>query len=286
MNLINLKGIRNTNGLYGVGRLTRFNSSLAAAAESLTSAATKSQAATAESNLKRFWKNASVKCVEGRQIVHLDQRKLRTPAGNVLDLPQNKAALALLIAHEWQSQDKLIKPHALPITSLASRALDSFKCENEMENTCNDLIKYFETDAVSFFQDEPVQLVQLQEKHWRPLIEWASKRYNTPIKVFENVIVCKQPQESRQRLLNEIKQFDQFTLAAFERIVMHTKSFLIGLAVIDRHLSIDQASQAAHVEVKSQIARWGEVEDSHDVDHQDIRKQIGSAACSLIESRH
>lgn len=42
---------------------------------------------------------------------------------------------------------------------------------------------------------------------------------------------------------------------------MHTKSFLIGLAVIDRHLSIDQASQAAHVEVKSQIARWGEVED-------------------------
>lgn len=42
---------------------------------------------------------------------------------------------------------------------------------------------------------------------------------------------------------------------------MHTKSFLIGLAVTDRHLSIDEASQAAHVEVRSQIARWGEVED-------------------------
>lgn len=42
---------------------------------------------------------------------------------------------------------------------------------------------------------------------------------------------------------------------------MHTKSFLIALAVIDGHLSIEDASQAARVEVLSQIARWGEVED-------------------------
>lgn len=151
--------------------------------------------------------------VEGRHIVHLDQRKLRTPAGNVINLPNSKAALALLIAHEWQSQEKLIKPHALPITSLAARALDSFKSEAEMKNTCNDLIRYFETDAVCFFEDEPTQLVELQEKHWRPLIEWASKRYDTPIHAFENVIVCRQPEESRKRLLDEIHSFDQFTLA-------------------------------------------------------------------------
>ena len=62
---------------------------------------------------------------------------------------------------------------------------------------------------------------------------------------------------------------------------------------------MEQASLAATVEVNSQIERWGEVEDSecvllekpcctltslrvaHDVDYQDIRRQLGSAALLL-----
>ena len=52
-----------------------------------------------------------------------------------------------------------------------------------------------------------------------------------------------------------------YTLIAFERIVMSTKSFLIGLGVIERHLNIDEAAKAAQVEVQAQILRWGEVED-------------------------
>ncbi|TIC47232.1 DNA topoisomerase II [Wallemia mellicola] len=265
-----------------IGR-PRFNSLLSEAVAEITDVAAKSQAAAAERTMKRFWKTANVSNSNGRHIVHLDTRKLRTPAGNVIDLPSNKGALALLIAHEWQSQDKVIKAHALPITSLASRALDSFKDQSERIETCDKLIKYFETDATCYFEDKPSQLVELQEKHWRPIVEWANKRYNTTIHVFENVLASKQPEESRKLLHNEILQFDAFTLAAFERIVMHTKSFLIALAVVDGHLSIEDASQAARVEVLSQIARWGEVEDSHDVDHHDIRKQIGSAACTLIE---
>ncbi|TIB82692.1 ATP12-domain-containing protein [Wallemia mellicola] len=282
-----------------IGR-PRFNSLLSEAVAEITDVAAKSQAAggwiqnltpilihytAAERTMKRFWKTANVSNSNGRHIVHLDTRKLRTPAGNVIDLPSNKGALALLIAHEWQSQDKVIKAHALPITSLASRALDSFKDQSERIETCDKLIKYFETDATCYFEDKPSQLVELQEKHWRPIVEWANKRYNTPVHVFENVLASKQPEESRKLLHNEILQFDAFTLAAFERIAMHTKSFLIALAVVDGHLSIEDASQAARVEVLSQIARWGEVEDSHDVDHHDIRKQIGSAACTLIESR-
>ena len=46
-----------------------------------------------------------------------------------------------------------------------------------------------------------------------------------------------------------------------ERAVYTTKSFLIGLALIKGRVSVEQAAQAAHVEVNSQIERWGEVED-------------------------
>lgn len=50
--------------------------------------------------------------------------------------------------------------------------------------------------------------------------------------------------------------------SAFERAVHSTKSFVIGLALIEGHLTVEQASDASRVEVLSQIARWGEVEDS------------------------
>ena len=65
---------------------------------------------------------------------------------------------------------------------------------------------------------------------------------------------------------------------------------------------MEQASVAAQVEVTSQIETWGEVEDStfafyfsqrhalivfsiaHDVDERDVRRQLGSVACILVNS--
>ena len=51
-------------------------------------------------------------------------------------------------------------------------------------------------------------------------------------------------------------------MIAFERAVFTTKSFIIALAVLKGRIGLEQAAQAAHVEVSSQIERWGEVEDS------------------------
>lgn len=102
----------------------------------------------AEKSLKKFWKSADIKFEDNQFTVHLDNRKLRTPNNNVISLPKNRFPLALLIANEWQIQEKVIKPHALPLTSLTSRALDQFKFENERQKVCHDLIRYFDTDAV------------------------------------------------------------------------------------------------------------------------------------------
>jgi len=70
-----------------------------------------------------------------------------------------------------------------------------------------------------------------------------------------------------------------------ERATYTTKSFLISLALVEGELSVDQAADASRVEVLSQIKRWGEVEDSHDVDHHEIRQSLGSAAALLVSSR-
>jgi chaperone required for assembly of F1-ATPase len=48
---------------------------------------------------------------------------------------------------------------------------------------------------------------------------------------------------------------------AFERSVYAAKSFVIALALVKKQVTADQASDAAQVEVRSQIEQWGEVED-------------------------
>ena len=48
---------------------------------------------------------------------------------------------------------------------------------------------------------------------------------------------------------------------AMERATYTTKSFIIALALVVRHLNVEKAALAAQVEVSSQIQRWGEVED-------------------------
>ena len=44
--------------------------------------------------------------------------------------------------------------------------------------------------------------------------------------------------------------------------MLASKSYMIALALVEGHYSVDDAAMAAHVEVQSQINRWGEVEDS------------------------
>jgi ATP synthase F1 complex assembly factor 2 len=50
-------------------------------------------------------------------------------------------------------------------------------------------------------------------------------------------------------------------VTALERATYSTKSFLTAFALVDGHLTADQAAQVALVEVQSQIELWGEVED-------------------------
>ena len=54
---------------------------------------------------------------------------------------------------------------------------------------------------------------------------------------------------------------DSANSQALERATYTTKSFLIGLALVQKQITAEEAALASHVEVNSQIEKWGEVED-------------------------
>ncbi|KAF9009407.1 hypothetical protein BDQ17DRAFT_1235664 [Cyathus striatus] len=238
----------------------------------------------AEATMKRFWKDVGVEQRENSLVVTLDKRALKTPSGHTLLLPTNKPLVATLIAAEWDGQDTLLKPHALPMTSITARAIDALNDETTRAEVRAALIKYLDTDTICFFQDDPPQLVELQSEHWEPLMNWVKTEFGVDIMKSESILAFSQPKETKERLAEVMSSFDQWEMAAMERTTYVTKSFIIALALVKKHINVEQASLAAQVEVNSQIERWGEVEDTHDVDYHDIRRQLASAACLLSTS--
>lgn len=94
------------------------------------------------------------------------------------------------------------------------------------------------------------------------MIDWINKEYKTDVHAVEGQLFNRQSSETVQKLSDVISQYDPWRLAGFERAVMASKSYLIGIGLAEGRLTADQAALAAHVEVQSQIDRWGEVEDS------------------------
>ncbi|RSH79659.1 ATP synthase complex assembly protein atp12 [Apiotrichum porosum] len=240
-----------------------------------------SQTNRAEVTLRRFWKKVNMKEEDGGYLVQLDHRNLKTPGGTKLIIPKDRRLLALLIANEWENQDEVLKQHALPTTSLASRAIDGMGDAKIREGVIEALMAYLDTDTIC---DAPEALVRLQGEHWDPLFSWMKDRYGVDLIAAKGIAPAIQSPETFAKLRIELEKMDIWELAAFERAVYATKSFVIALALVKGRLTAHDAALASHVEVASQIELWGEVEDTHDVDYQDIRRALGSVACLLVKA--
>lgn len=137
----------------------------------------------------------------------------------------------------------------------------------------------------------------------------------TPTLDPNSIIPIKQSEMTRSVISGWITGLPAYELAALERAVLATKSLLVGARLVVewseefRHLQsssdspvsetistaaggktsvdtsttdeprfgIESAAHAANLEVSWQTGMWGEVEDTHDVEKEDVRRQLGSA---------
>ena len=145
----------------------------------------------AERLKSRFWKTVTLEppsgTTSGFQIL-LDGKSIRTPSGRPIVIPADRELLATCIAQEWSEQGRLLKPHTLPLTSLAARALEGCSDEADRRQIERDLLKYLEGETVCFQESNPQSLVDLQTIHWDPLIKYINSTYNTHITPFTNLL--------------------------------------------------------------------------------------------------
>jgi ATP synthase F1 complex assembly factor 2 len=216
--------------------------------------------------------------------VTLDNRSIKTPAKNHLALPTR--AMAHLIAHEWDYQDSHISPSSMPLMSLASTALD--QTSSDLEYVRENCMKYLFNDTLCYLADRQEERVlrRWQEEKWRGILELVESDALLGVKpaVCDGELVLgalKHDPVLVERARALVDGYDVWRLTALQSITMEAKSLLLGLALLEDLVTVEQAVAGSRVEEEFQVEQWGCVEGGHDMDRLNNGVQIRAAAVFL-----
>jgi chaperone required for assembly of F1-ATPase len=228
---------------------------------------------------KRFYKAASVAPMEGQFAVHLDGKPVRTPARAFLVLPTEKAAS--LVAEEFDAQVEVIDPVTMPVMRLVNTALDGVA--NDPQAVLEDILRFASTDMLCYRADTPQGLVDRQNAHWDPVLDWARSALSARFNLAEGVIHVEQPRESIAVLGAHLAQrAAPLRLAALHLMTSLTGSALLALAADFGELDAEAVWLAAHVDEDWQIEQWGQ--DAEAVARRNARHRDFMAAVRLLEA--
>lgn len=182
----------------------------------------------------------------------------------------------------------------------ASEASDDFTTR---ASAVANLIRYLDTDTVLCWapttpehlrDPERPQLRDQQVAVARELMAYLDTRVWPglvihPVDGDVGMVGKPQPEATRKALVDWMNRLDTWKLVGLERIVHATKSFVIGARMVaewgaagDAKWGVEEAAKAASIEVAFQTHQWGEVEDTHDVEKEDVGRQIGGGWLLIV----
>lgn len=233
-------------------------------------------------------KRADANAGDKEQVQHfevtLDGYPLKTPGTEkAYRLPTR--GLALAVALEWDQQVtyKGVEPTYMPITGMATIALDEIIFSRQ--STIDRCLRYLATDTVCFCfpdEEEDRKLLRRQQKAWEPLLAWLRDDFGVLIaKPAHLLSTCENPPETLRKVAIILSEMDAFTLAGTLSLVLDLKSVITALALVFRHITVEEACQASALEEMHQKAAWGHVDLYHELDETVLYSQVAAASTFL-----
>lgn len=207
---------------------------------------------------KRFWKEARAEECEGGFTVRLDGRAVKTPAKVALVVPTR--AMAEAIAAEWDAQVGEVRPETMPVTRAANSAID--KIVPQRAEVVEIVAAYGASDLLCYRALGPEALIARQAAGWDPVLDWAAEALGARLVVTQGVIPVAQPAEAVAALTARVAGLSAFQLAAFHDLVAISGSLLLALAVIEGHLTAEEAWLLSRIDESWQVEQWGEDEEA------------------------
>ncbi|KAJ5341904.1 ATP12 ATPase F1F0-assembly protein [Penicillium brevicompactum] len=212
------------------------------------------------------------------------------------------------------SAQQALKSHLIPMTSLAARATDIALEDAKGDSTTRNQIittamRYLDTDTLLCWEPEREvhaldrkpdgtpheSLRDIQTRVAKDIMSVLSTKVwpgleIIPILDTESIIPLSQPKATKESIRTWVSELSAHDLAGLERGILASKSLLIAVRLLTewsenfRHIQrpqtkkfgIEEAAEAANLEVTWQTDKWGEVEDTHDVGKEDMKRQLGS----------
>ncbi|KAI5464270.1 hypothetical protein BGZ63DRAFT_377326 [Mariannaea sp. PMI_226] len=232
-----------------------------------------------------------------------------------LTKPDLASALALEWDLLITAQDAT-RQHLIPLTSLICRALDISDADaaaggavsDVRANIAKTLIRYLDTDSILCWappageydlrNDAGESLRDVQKRTAEEIVSFLTTHIWPGIEikpVLDGHTILPQEQNPgvREIVQGWITGLDAWEIAGLERAVLAGKSLLAGARFVaewshgsvgrgelntGKKFGVEEAAVATSLEVDWQTGQWGEVEDTHDVNKEDVRRQMGSVA--------
>lgn len=204
--------------------------------------------------MKRFYREAAAVPSEAGFTVLLDGKPLLTPAKKALSVPSR--ALAEAIAAEWQAQGAVVSPLALPLTRLASTAID--RVATHRAAIVEEIAKYAATDLLCYRVAEPPELATRQDATWQPFLDWAHEQFAAQLAVTQSITPIGQATAALAAIERAIAGRDAMELVALHLATAACGSVVLGFALLEERISPEDAFDAAQLDETYQIERWGE----------------------------
>lgn len=173
------------------------------------------------------------------------------------------------------------------------------------------VMRYLDTDTLLCWAPEPApdppgyethvgrteSLRSIQMKAAQEIIGYLTERVWPGLEIVPvlddgSIMPKSQPQMTRDVIQGWVSGLPAFELAGLERAVLAGKGLLGATRLLvewstelahlrdevaeRKKFGIEEAARAANLEVDFQTQMWGEVEDTHDVNKEDLRRQLGS----------
>lgn len=203
--------------------------------------------------MKRFYKQAGVAPAPAGFQVTLDGKPVRTPAQAPLVVPQR--GLAEAIAAEWQAQGEKVEPASMGLMKLACTVIDRIGPQRTLVE--DELARFAGTDLLCYRADEPEKLARRQQAAWQPLLDWAADTFDAPLTVTAGVMPVAQDDQALQALARALRTLDDWRLMVLHSATTLTGSLVLGLAVVQRRITVAEAWTASRIDADFQIEQWG-----------------------------
>ena len=226
-------------------------------------------------------KNIKIDIVQGKKgkyLLTINKKSLKTPDGNIIELPSMKLAKILLKDYESSFKSKplnIVRP-----IKITNTAIDKIKPNNIFY--INEITDNLNNDMICYFANSPVELVDLQNKEWLPLINYMESSYNIELIYTSKLFSINQKPDSLLKLKNILNEINIFKLSAIYTLSQITKSIIISLALVNNKISAKKAFENSNLEELYQISKWGKDEEAFDrlntikVDIRNIKKYYDS----------